>query len=352
MSFRRNNGKTLRIPTLVQPLVRNFTMENNETIENTNAFEQQHIKPSPHTGDPDTTNSADETAVDPCKNDQNDTNPPTVRSVDSETADQPRLQDQPVAVDLSVGSNPESKTNDETTTSHTEGSALNTTTNPGQFPNHHHQPSAGTGLFMNLKFSSDTNDEVGFHPSKINRKHNFNRFSKNHQPYAAVDLSSSSNKKPMINDNNVAPRYNRYTSTSNAERDYYQYRQDPWLHLTKNSQKKKRLYFRKKAYFSSTNRRNFNNFNEFQTMTSKYHSKRTSNMLKGAGDLDKLNKMTAKDFDDDRYARFGIHEYEMKDYIRTIAYKNCIEHCSENHFKVNIKLINLKILINGLCIYD
>lgn len=52
------------------------------------------------------------------------------------------------------------------------------------------------------------------------------------------------------------------------------------------------------------------------------------------GDFKKLDMMTAADFDRDRYARFDIHELEVKDYVRTMAYKNCIESCSEKYMKV------------------
>jgi len=54
------------------------------------------------------------------------------------------------------------------------------------------------------------------------------------------------------------------------------------------------------------------------------------------GDLEKMNMMTAADFNDDRYARYGIHESEIKDYVRTITFKNCIEYCSKGYIKVNI----------------
>lgn len=55
-----------------------------------------------------------------------------------------------------------------------------------------------------------------------------------------------------------------------------------------------------------------------------------------SGDLNKLQMMTAVDFDRDRYARYGIHESEIKDYVRTITYKNSIEYCTEKYIKVNI----------------
>lgn len=334
-------------------------MENNETTENTNTRQQQYIKS--YTGDLDTTNSANETVVDPSSNDQNDDANSTVRFVESETAehaaDQPRLEDQPqffTAVDLSLNSNSESITNNRTTTSPTVGSAPNT--NPSTFSNSHHQPSTVIGLSLNSKLQSNKNDEVVFQPTKTKRKQYVNQFLQNHQPYAAVDLSSNSNLKSMLNDNIVVPHSNRMTSTSNTDQPpqgYYHHRQGSWLYLNDNAQKKKRVnsYFRKSPKFSSTNHMGFKNSNEFQTTVSKFDSERTSDLLKNAGDLDKLNKMTAKDFDNDRYARFGIHEYEIKDYIRTMTYKNCIEHCAENHFKVNINLINLKIVINKLCIY-
>lgn len=55
-----------------------------------------------------------------------------------------------------------------------------------------------------------------------------------------------------------------------------------------------------------------------------------------SGDLNKLEMMTAVDFDRDRYARFSIHEVEIKDYVRTITYKNCIEYCSKEFIQVNV----------------
>jgi len=64
------------------------------------------------------------------------------------------------------------------------------------------------------------------------------------------------------------------------------------------------------------------------------------------GDLEKMNMMTAADFNDDRYARYGIHESEIKDYVRTITYKNCIEYCSKGYIKVNLNYnIFLKLFI-------
>ncbi|XP_050528964.1 uncharacterized protein LOC126898708 [Daktulosphaira vitifoliae] len=38
-----------------------------------------------------------------------------------------------------------------------------------------------------------------------------------------------------------------------------------------------------------------------------------------------LSNLTAKDLDYDRYARYSQHECEVKDYVRTITYKNAIE---------------------------
>lgn len=58
-----------------------------------------------------------------------------------------------------------------------------------------------------------------------------------------------------------------------------------------------------------------------------------------SGDLNKLHMMTAIDFDRDRYARYGIHESEIKDYVRTITYKNSIEYCTEKYIKVNISTV-------------
>jgi len=49
------------------------------------------------------------------------------------------------------------------------------------------------------------------------------------------------------------------------------------------------------------------------------------------GDLEKMKIMTAADYNVDRYARYGIHESEIKDYVRTITYKNCIEYCTKEH---------------------
>lgn len=51
--------------------------------------------------------------------------------------------------------------------------------------------------------------------------------------------------------------------------------------------------------------------------------------------LNKLNKCTAIDFFYDRYARYTIHESEIKDYVRTITFKNCFDYCAENYIKVN-----------------
>ncbi|XP_060858397.1 uncharacterized protein LOC132935795 [Metopolophium dirhodum] len=57
------------------------------------------------------------------------------------------------------------------------------------------------------------------------------------------------------------------------------------------------------------------------------------------GDLEKMSMMTAADFNDDRYARYGIHESEIKDYVRTITYKNCIEYCSQGYIKDKVVLV-------------
>lgn len=56
------------------------------------------------------------------------------------------------------------------------------------------------------------------------------------------------------------------------------------------------------------------------------------------GDLEKMKIMTAADYNVDRYARYGIHESEIKDYVRTITFKNCIEYCTKEFIKVSIKL--------------
>lgn len=60
-----------------------------------------------------------------------------------------------------------------------------------------------------------------------------------------------------------------------------------------------------------------------------------------SGDLEKMKLMTAADFNQDRYARYGIHESEIKDYVRTITYKNCIEYCSNEYIKVNINYVSV-----------
>lgn len=59
------------------------------------------------------------------------------------------------------------------------------------------------------------------------------------------------------------------------------------------------------------------------------------------GDMQKMDMMTAVDLDSDRYARYGIHESEMKDYVRTVTFKNSIEHCAERYIKVNCIFLKL-----------
>lgn len=68
--------------------------------------------------------------------------------------------------------------------------------------------------------------------------------------------------------------------------------------------------------------------------TTNINSGHDSDSSEPSGDLEKLELMTAADFDHDRYARYIIHEMEMKDYVRTISFKNCIEHCSDDYIKV------------------
>lgn len=51
--------------------------------------------------------------------------------------------------------------------------------------------------------------------------------------------------------------------------------------------------------------------------------------------LHKLQMMTAADLNIDRYARYNLHEEEIKDYVRTITYQNCIEYCAKRYIKVN-----------------
>lgn len=51
--------------------------------------------------------------------------------------------------------------------------------------------------------------------------------------------------------------------------------------------------------------------------------------------LNKLQQFTAVDFHRDRYARYSIHESEIKDYVRTISFKNCFQYCAESNLKVN-----------------
>lgn len=60
------------------------------------------------------------------------------------------------------------------------------------------------------------------------------------------------------------------------------------------------------------------------------------NSLEIIGDLKKLQDMTAADLDRDRYAHFGVHESEMKDYVRTVTFKNCLKYCTEEYVKVII----------------
>lgn len=57
------------------------------------------------------------------------------------------------------------------------------------------------------------------------------------------------------------------------------------------------------------------------------------------GDIEKMNSMTAADFNNDRYARYGIHESEIKDYVRTITYINCIEYCAKEYIKDKVVLV-------------
>ncbi|VVC44125.1 Protein arginine N-methyltransferase,S-adenosyl-L-methionine-dependent methyltransferase [Cinara cedri] len=56
-------------------------------------------------------------------------------------------------------------------------------------------------------------------------------------------------------------------------------------------------------------------------------------------DLNKLKTFTAIDFNRDRYARYTIHESEIKDYVRTITFKNCFKMCAENHIKDKVVLV-------------
>lgn len=67
-----------------------------------------------------------------------------------------------------------------------------------------------------------------------------------------------------------------------------------------------------------------------------FYAKCDYNSLEITGDLKKLQIMTAVDLDRDRYARYGIHELEMKDYVRTVTFKNSLEYCAEEYIKVNI----------------
>lgn len=64
-----------------------------------------------------------------------------------------------------------------------------------------------------------------------------------------------------------------------------------------------------------------------------------------SGDLEKLHMMTAADFDRDRYARYGVHESEIKDYVRTITYMNSIEYCTDKFIKVNTIMIKCTLYL-------
>lgn len=101
--------------------------------------------------------------------------------------------------------------------------------------------------------------------------------------------------------------------------------------------------------WGSNDRTSYNNYTRLKTSSigKKQDSKYYSNVSNECGDLKKLDMMTAADFDRDRYARFGIHESEVKDYVRTMAYKNCIECCSANYIKVIYN--NLKLLVVTSC---
>lgn len=82
---------------------------------------------------------------------------------------------------------------------------------------------------------------------------------------------------------------------------------------------------------------NYENCVENQNIATPNPACNIEESIQGASSgLDKLKLMTAIDFHSDQYARYSIHETEIKDYVRTNAYKDCIESCAENYIKVNI----------------
>jgi hypothetical protein len=80
----------------------------------------------------------------------------------------------------------------------------------------------------------------------------------------------------------------------------------------------------------------FGSNTENQYKSDKQNLDHNSDLCETSGNLEKLHLMTAADFDRDRYARYGVHESEIKDYVRTITYLNSIEYCANKFIKVNI----------------
>jgi len=166
------------------------------------------------------------------------------------------------------------------------------------------------------------------------------------RPHYAMVSGTSSNCYQQSDSSNVKPynySYKKGLRNNKFKRYYHHNKQKSWLKSYTNSHSQS--HFNKsnvKIPWSSINSstKEKKSFQYRKKYFNKSKSICDSNPSADPGDLQKLEMMTAVDFDRDRYARYSIHESEIKDYVRTVTYKNCIEYCSEHYIKVNINYIS------------
>lgn len=174
------------------------------------------------------------------------------------------------------------------------------------------QQSADVGSSLNLAELPLTNvEDVLPYPKRVALTKSHKKVEQDRREREVWDQQKVSHKSHSSSNTNLSPNKN-YSSHK-----YYNY--------NKNSHNKS------KTNKYDNHKMNCNGINDnHQKLGNK------SNLSSDNCDLSKLQMMTAVDFSRDRYARFGVHESEIKDSIRTDAYKNCLDYCADNYIEVII----------------
>jgi len=174
---------------------------------------------------------------------------------------------------------------------------------------------------LNCNLKSRTNVEIKPYNDKINFNPNFKTLQK--MPGQQYQLLNIKIKNNTNNSNFISSNYSKLKSEDNIN--------DLKLNQFRLSDNKNRIT----KLLASIPRYDHTLNNIIGIDSTKQDVEYDSDSSGCSGDLNKLEIMTAAEFDRDRYARFGIHELEVKDYVRTITYKNCIEYCAKEFIKVN-----------------